>query len=74
MSAPHELPPPLYFALQNSLTPAWQTTQQLRASVSRRGARPALSDVAATLRRLRRDGLADRQSRGTDGHDWRRAE
>ena len=75
MSADHELPPPLYFALRANLTTEWQSTHDLRAAVSRgRQFRPAMNDVAATLRRLRRDGCAERVSKGINGHFWRVAE
>jgi hypothetical protein len=76
MTAGHEMPPSaLYFALRASLTAEWQSTHTLRAVVSRgRTHRPALSDVAATLRRLRRDGCAERVSKGINGHYWRVAE
>jgi hypothetical protein len=71
MSEPHELPPPLYFALKANLTVAWQSTHDLRNAVSRGDYRPAMNDVAATLRRLRRDGCAERVSKGVSGHYWR---
>jgi hypothetical protein len=74
MNAGHELPTPLYFALRANLTPEWQSTHNLRAAVSRGDYRPALNDVAATLRRLRRDGCAERVSKGVSGHFWRVAE
>jgi hypothetical protein len=64
---------PLAVALRAALTREWQSTQALRDAVSTRSHRPALSDVAATLRQLRRDGVCERASRGTDGHAWRRA-
>jgi hypothetical protein len=62
---------PLYHALRSALTTEWQSTQDLRAAVSSRAYRPALSDVAATLRRLRRDKVAQRVAQGTNGHAWR---
>jgi hypothetical protein len=74
MSAGHELPPPLYFALKANLTPEWRSTHDLRNAVSRGDYRPAMNDVAATLRRLRRDGCAERVSKGVSGHYWRVAE
>lgn len=74
MSADHDLPPALYFALRASLTAEWQSTHDLRNAVSRGGYRPAMNDVAATLRRLRRDGCAERVSKGINGHFWRVAE
>lgn len=63
---------PLATRLHAALTDDWQDTHALRNAVSTRMSRPALSDVAATLRQLRRDGLAERQARGTDGAAWRR--
>jgi hypothetical protein len=64
---------PLAEALRRALTTEWQKTTELRNAVSTHSYRPAIHDVAAMLRFLRRAGHAERQSRGTDGHAWRRA-
>lgn len=65
---------PLAYALRAALTDAWQDTHQLRNAVSTNALRPPMGDVAATLRDLRRRGLAERVARGTNGHAWRRVQ
>jgi hypothetical protein len=75
MNADHEMPPPLYFVLRSCLTSEWQSTSALRSAVSHGQYRPAMNDVAVTLRRLRRDGCAERVSKVEPKcHYWRRAE
>jgi hypothetical protein len=63
----------LQSCLLRALTREWQDTHTLRNAVSTRANRPAMGDVSHALRFLRRAGHAERQSRGTDGHAWRRA-
>jgi hypothetical protein len=71
---------PLEHALFRALTGEWQDTHSLRNAVSTNDARPALHDVAASLRILRRRSQSptwvrdrvEREARGTDGHAWRR--
>jgi hypothetical protein len=64
---------PLETALYAALTREWQGTPELRNAVSSKTYRPAMSDVAASLRRLRRKGFCEREARGTNGHAWRLA-
>jgi hypothetical protein len=71
---------PLEHALFRALTGEWQDTHSLRNAVSTNDVRPALHDVAASLRILRRRSTertwvrdrVEREARGTDGHAWRR--
>jgi hypothetical protein len=71
---------PLEHAVFRALTGEWQDTHTLRNAVSTNDARPALHDVAASLRILRRRSQSptwvrdrvEREARGTDGHAWRR--
>jgi hypothetical protein len=66
--------------LFRALTEEWQNTSELRNTVSSAQYRPPLSDVAATLRQLRRRSLSatwvrdrvERTALGTNGHAWRR--
>ena len=66
--------------LYRALTHEFVLTGELRNRVSVGDVRPALSDVAASLRSLRRRSgeptwvfdSVERQSRGTNGHAWRR--
>jgi len=56
------------------LPDAWQSTRWVQEAVAAQGAGvPAISDVAAALRQLRREGQAERQRVGDHGHVWRRA-
>jgi hypothetical protein len=71
MNQREETPTPLYAALRASLTSEWQSTHALRAAVSQGTYRPPMNDVAGTLRWLRRDGYAERVSKGVTGHLWR---
>lgn len=64
----------LYEQVARVLTDEWQKTQAIQQAVSRPEYVPAINDVAAMLRQLRRDGLAERVSRGLNGHYWRRAQ
>lgn len=71
-------------ALERSLFRAmsrdWQSTHELRNAVSSPQYRPAISDVAATLRQLRRRSMSltwvrdrvERTALGSNGHAWRR--
>ena len=71
---------PLEHALFRALTGEWRDTHTLRNAVSTTDARPSLSDVAASLRQLRRRSQSpswvrdrvEREARGTNGHAWRR--
>jgi hypothetical protein len=71
---------PLERTLFRALTAEFVLTGELRNRVSVGKDRPALHDVAACLRILRRRSQeptwvfdrVERQSRGTDGHAWRR--
>ncbi len=71
---------PLERTLLRNLTAEWQDTHTLRNRVSVGQVRPSLSDVAASLRILRRRSQeptwvfdrVERASRGTNGHAWRR--
>lgn len=71
---------PLERTLYRALTHEFALTGELRNRVSVGDVRPALSDVAASLRSLRRRSgqptwvfdPVERQSRGTNGHAWRR--
>lgn len=47
----------------------WQNTHDVRERV---GPSTPMGDLAAALRRLRRDGVVERTSLGTNGHAWRR--
>jgi hypothetical protein len=71
---------PLERTLFRALTPEFTLTGELRNRVSVGHVRPSLSDVAASLRILRRRSRGptwvfdrvERQARGTNGHAWRR--
>lgn len=62
---------PLELALANAVSHEWQDTHVLRNAVSSRASRPALSDVAAALRRLKRAGRVESRALGTNGKAWR---
>jgi hypothetical protein len=64
----------LYEQVRRALTDEWQKTQSIQQAVERAEYAPAINDVAAMLRQLRRDGLAERVSKGLNGHYWRRAQ
>jgi hypothetical protein len=71
---------PLERTLFRALTGEFALTGELRNRVSVGAVRPSLSDVAACLRILQRRSQkrtwvferVERESRGTNGHAWRR--
>ena len=63
--------PHLRTDVTRALTADWQSTHDVRERV---GPSTPMGDLASVLRQLRRDGLVERMSLGTNGHAWRKAQ